>query len=312
MALFMSLILGSGFVAFPSNFALAQNYGYGNNNSDNLASDTFYSDRYSQYATDDKKYECRTGPLEGFFVSSVEFCKFKFDKDDKKDGRDNNLGTQGPEGPKGDTGETGATGPEGPKGDTGATGATGLPGKSIVGPPGEDGAQGLRGLNGADGADGADGIDGKNGMNGENGIDGEDGMNGRNGENGIDGMDGKNGTDGTNGTKGDPSITFLNGTNLYRVFTDPVKTPTTGTNTATATALCLRLGDLGDTNDFAISGDAVITENADDIVNTFISQPTPAGTAQPANGGWMVTIQGGTNTNSDVEFRAVALCYDNP
>ena len=29
------------------------------------------------------KYECRTGPFEGFFVSSVEFCKFKFD--DRKD-----------------------------------------------------------------------------------------------------------------------------------------------------------------------------------------------------------------------------------
>ena len=26
------------------------------------------------------KYECRTGPFEGFFVSSVEFCKhIKFD-----------------------------------------------------------------------------------------------------------------------------------------------------------------------------------------------------------------------------------------
>ena len=39
---------------------------------------------YGQYPTDDKKYECRTGPFEGFFVSSVEFCKnVKFD--DKKD-----------------------------------------------------------------------------------------------------------------------------------------------------------------------------------------------------------------------------------
>ena len=34
-----------------------------------------YGGSYSQYPTDDKKYECRTGPLEGFFVSSVEFCK---------------------------------------------------------------------------------------------------------------------------------------------------------------------------------------------------------------------------------------------
>ena len=43
--------------------------------------------RYSHYPTNDKKYECRTGPFEGFFVSSVEFCKHvKFDdnKDDRK------------------------------------------------------------------------------------------------------------------------------------------------------------------------------------------------------------------------------------
>ena len=32
---------------------------------------------YSQYPTEDNKYECRTGPFEGFFVSSVEFCKFE-------------------------------------------------------------------------------------------------------------------------------------------------------------------------------------------------------------------------------------------
>ena len=49
------------------------------------------------------KYECRTGPFEGFFVSSVEFCKhLKFgDKDDdRKDHSNNNrTGTQGLPGP---------------------------------------------------------------------------------------------------------------------------------------------------------------------------------------------------------------------
>ena len=35
-----------------------------------------YND-YSDYKTKDKKYECRTGPFEGFFVSSVEFCDNK-------------------------------------------------------------------------------------------------------------------------------------------------------------------------------------------------------------------------------------------
>jgi hypothetical protein len=53
-----------------SNGAMAQAY----NNYD--------YNKYSQYPTKENKYECRTGPFEGFFVSSVEFCKFnKFDKD---------------------------------------------------------------------------------------------------------------------------------------------------------------------------------------------------------------------------------------
>ena len=54
------------------NVAMAQEY------------DTYGDSYYSQYLTEDKKYECRTGPFEGFFVSSVEFCKpVKFD-DNKK------------------------------------------------------------------------------------------------------------------------------------------------------------------------------------------------------------------------------------
>src|SRR5688572_19137572 len=92
MALLMSLILGSGLAAFSnSNSASAQNYGY----QDEYYGSSSYDDSYySQYPTDDKKYECRTGPFEGFFVSSVEFCKhFKFDdRKDHKD-RDNRTAT---------------------------------------------------------------------------------------------------------------------------------------------------------------------------------------------------------------------------
>ena len=90
--------------------------------------DKYGDSSYSTYQTDDKKYECQTGPFEGFFVGSVEFCKFKFD--DRKDHtRDNNqTGTQGAPGPQG------ATGPQGPAGATGATGATGPQG--IQGPAG--------------------------------------------------------------------------------------------------------------------------------------------------------------------------------
>jgi hypothetical protein len=98
--------------------------------------DKYGDSSYSQYPTDDKKYECRTGPFEGFFVSSVEFCKHvKFDKDRDDRGRDNNqTGTQGPPGPAGATGpqgETGTTGPAGPQGIQGPIGPNG-----IQGPPG--------------------------------------------------------------------------------------------------------------------------------------------------------------------------------
>jgi hypothetical protein len=83
-----------------------------------------YGDSYSQYPTEDKKYECRTGPFEGFFVSSVEFCKHvKFDKDDRKDNR---TGIQGPPGPAGPQGIQGLPGSTGATGATGATGPAGI------------------------------------------------------------------------------------------------------------------------------------------------------------------------------------------
>src|SRR5665809_40592 len=79
---------------------------------------------YSQYPTDDKKYECRTGAFEGFFVSSVEFCKFR--SDDSK--RDNRTGTQGPPGPQGPAGPQGIQGIQGPIGLNGIQGPIGLNG----------------------------------------------------------------------------------------------------------------------------------------------------------------------------------------
>ena len=125
--------------------AIAQ--GYGNYYGDNS---------YSQYPTDDKKYECRTGPFEGFFVGSVEFCdaKHKFDKkDDRKDhrDRDNKTGTQGPAGP---AGPQGLQGPAGPQGLQGPAGEDGM-----------DGAQGPQGLPGSPGVQGPPGITNVNGSN---------------------------------------------------------------------------------------------------------------------------------------------------
>ena len=112
--------------SFLSNPAMAQEY-Y-----------TYGDSSYSKYPTDDNKYECRTGPLEGFFVGSVEFCKFKFDKDDRKDIRDNRTGTQGPPGPPGPPGPASTI--PGPAGPAGPQGIQGLPGT-----PGPQGIQGLPG-----------------------------------------------------------------------------------------------------------------------------------------------------------------------
>ena len=115
-------------VPFLNNIlALAQEY------------DKYGDSSYSQYPTDDKKYECRTGPFEGFFVSSVEFCKHvKFDDRKDNDRKDNNItGTQGPPGPPG---------PAGPQGIQGI-----------------QGIQGPRGFNGTDGEDGAQGPEGPRG-----------------------------------------------------------------------------------------------------------------------------------------------------
>jgi len=103
-----------------SNTAMAQGY-------DN------YGDSYSKYPTDDKKYECRTGPFEGFFVSSVEFCKhIKFDDKDRKVIRDNRTGTQGPPGPPGPQGPIGPVGPAGPQGPQGIQGLQGIPGPAGI------------------------------------------------------------------------------------------------------------------------------------------------------------------------------------
>jgi hypothetical protein len=106
---------------FLLNPAMAQEY------------DKYRDSYYSQYPTDDKKYECRTGPFEGFFVSSVEFCKHvKFD-DDRKDhdsrDRDNRTGTQGPPGPQG---PQGVQGPPGINGTNGVNGTQGPPGITFI------------------------------------------------------------------------------------------------------------------------------------------------------------------------------------
>src|SRR5215204_366904 len=133
-----------------------------NNNNNTVAMaqeyDKYRDSSYSQYPTDDNKYQCRTGPFEGFFVSSVEFCKHvKFDDRKDNDRKDNNItGTQGPPGPPGANGTQGPQGPPGPAGGqpgpNGPAGATGETGPQ--GLPGNDGSRGPAGPAGPAGATG--------------------------------------------------------------------------------------------------------------------------------------------------------------
>ena len=132
-----------------------------NNNNNTVAMaqeyDKYGDSSYSQYPTDDNKYECRTGPFEGFFVSSVEFCKHvKFDDRKDNDRKDNNItGTQGPAGPQGPPGERGLTGATGPTGPAGAA-------STVPGPQGPPGINGTNGINGAQGPPGITNVNASN------------------------------------------------------------------------------------------------------------------------------------------------------
>ena len=121
--------------------------------------DKYRDSSYSQYPTDDNKYQCRTGPFEGFFVSSVEFCKHvKFDDRKDNDRKDSNVtGIQGPQGPQGPPGGTGTAGPQGIQGIQGPRGFNGT--------DGVNGTQGPQGVPGSPGLQGASGITFVNGTN---------------------------------------------------------------------------------------------------------------------------------------------------
>jgi hypothetical protein len=138
--------------------------------------DDYENDMYSTYPTEINKYECQKGPLEGFFVSSVEFCKRGTSIADGGDDV-NQTGTQGPAGPPGPQGPPGPAGPQGPPGTAGGPpGPQGLPG-----PAGVAGPQGERGLTGATGPTGMTGPAGEDGVDGQQGIEGERGFNGTQG-----------------------------------------------------------------------------------------------------------------------------------
>ena len=61
-------------------------------------------------------------------------------------------------------------------------------------------------------------------------------------------------------------------------------------------------------NDFAISRDALVTNQFEAIRDIFRSEPTTAGN------GWRITLEGPptTQVNLQTTFQAVAVCFINP
>jgi hypothetical protein len=242
-----------------------------------------YGDHYSTYPTEDKKYECRTGAFEGFFVSSVEFCKFKFI--DKVDDRDNRTGTQGPPGPPGPQGIQGPQGPPGPAGGqigpqgerglTGARGATGPPG-----PQGETGPQGLTGATGPQGERGLTGAAGRQGPPGEDGIDGAAGM---------------------QGLQGNPGPNNISKTKIYKQFGPNVTStplPLNSHQFANSTAACLP-GDIVLSGGYNVN---VISQNT--LLNQFSTNTEPTSTRD----GWTTEIE----ALAPFTLVSIAECFDNP
>ncbi len=267
------------------------------------------NDMYSTYPTEINKYECRTGPLEGFFVSSVKFCKHvKFD--DKDDRKDNNVtGIQGPPGPQGPAGPQGIQGPPGPAG-----GPQGPPGpQGLTGPQGERGFNGTQGPTGpastVPGPQGPPGINGINGVNGTqgpmgfNGTQGAQGERGFNGTQGIQGPRGFNGTDGVNGTQGPAGPSVINSANLYRAFgnqivLDFIHDVVIGTSIAQC-----------NTGDVVIEGGYNIVFGSPRILAEgplpFTGTNIPDYTG-PNDSAYFTTMQG-----DDGSFVAYAYCFDN-
>ena len=239
--------------------------------------DNYYGDNsYSTYATEENKYECQTGPLEGFFVSSVEFCKHvKFDDKDREDRDNNQSGIQGPPGSTGATGPQGPPGIQGPQGPPGPAG--GQPGpQGPPGPLGVPGPQGERGLTGATGPTGAAST-----------VPGPQGPMGFNGTNGING---------TQGPPGPAGINVLNQSNLYFVTGNEVNSSDFFDNIGVSIAIC-------DPGDIAIQGGTLVfthTGNYVERTEIIFSVNTFADS-------YFLRIEG-----INVIYQTQAMCFDNP
>jgi hypothetical protein len=86
----------ANYESYGANYYQQPNYYYSQDRQYDDKQNSYTNDynNYNKYPTKDKPYECRTGPFEGFFVSSVEFCKhgkFNDRNDNGYDDSDKNL-----------------------------------------------------------------------------------------------------------------------------------------------------------------------------------------------------------------------------
>jgi len=85
----------ANYESYGANYYQQPNYYYSQDRQHEDKQNSYTNDynnyNYNKYPTKDKPYECRTGPLEGFFVSSVEFCKSDNRKDNGYDDSYKNL-----------------------------------------------------------------------------------------------------------------------------------------------------------------------------------------------------------------------------
>jgi hypothetical protein len=248
--------------------------GYNDNNYNNNYGDNMYS----KYPTDDKKYECQKGPFEGFFVSSVEFCKRALVVDEE--GRERGNGIVGPQGLQGQTGTIGPAstiaGPQGPPGQ--------------IGLPGPQGERGLTGTTGNTSPQGEKGLTGTTEMRGPAGADST--MSGPQGERGFNGT---NGINGTNGLPGPAGPNQINSSNLYLRPGNLATTPGTFA-TITSTATC-------DSGDIVLHGNY----NIDNFGGgPFFNLITSTANTSTTFDSYSITVRG-----EGVRIQSNALCFNN-
>jgi hypothetical protein len=237
--------------------------------------DEYDDDMYSTYPTEVNKYECQKGPFEGFFVSSVEFCK-KIPVIDNRGGNNDNGSGNGTVGPQGEPGPAGAQGEPGP---AGQAGQQGIPG--VSGPPGP------RGLSGPAGPEGIQGPIGLTGLIGANStVPGPQGERGFNGTNGINGMQ---------GPAGPAGISKINGSNYYSVIGN-VSVVNTTSPFASSEVSCFA-------GDFALSGEYELIRA--DAVSPTVSFFGSFGPNPPTS--WLTVIVGIPPQG----VRTTVNCFDN-